>query len=475
MGAPLTSLALLVALPGCAQGHVATLTPHGVLSLDTLELDLGAAALATRAEADLGLRNTGDVSLSISLVLADPDGPFSVSQDTLSLAAGASVDVRIWFEPLQDRALQAGELRVNPDDGALSRVTLTGTAQPDGDGDGHDHPALGGDDCDDTRADVAPSAAEVWYDGVDQDCDGGSDHDADLDGWDQEPVGQDCDDADPAIRPDATEVWYDDVDQDCDGGSDHDADRDGEDATPTGQDCDDSDALVQPGAEEIWYDGVDQDCDGASDLDADQDGEDAEGWGGADCDDGDPDVWPDAPEADDLQDDDCDGLVDEDFLGAGDLVLSELLVDPAATYDHYGQFVELTNVSAREVALTGWTLSSDAGDLALDTDAVVASGSAVVLCIDADAVLNGGLSCDGTWGPQVLDSPDGLTLSAGGLTVDGVAWTPLWPQVEGASMSLEPGSMDASSNDDRTAWCSATSPMGSGDLGTPGSANDACL
>jgi predicted outer membrane repeat protein len=64
-------------------------------------------------------------------------------------------------------------------------------------------------------------------------------------------------------------------------------DEDGDGFT-TGVDCDDSDATVFPGAEEQFYDGINQDCSLGSDFDADGDGEDAEEYGGADCDDQDP-------------------------------------------------------------------------------------------------------------------------------------------------------------------------------------------
>ena len=42
--------------------------------------------------------------------------------------------------------------------------------------------SLVGTDCDDTDATINTSATEVWYDGVDQDCDGANDYDQDGDG-----------------------------------------------------------------------------------------------------------------------------------------------------------------------------------------------------------------------------------------------------------------------------------------------------
>ncbi len=99
---------------------------------------------------------------------------------------------------------------------------------PDADGDGFGDPdgisryssdeiagyASDATDCDDTDAAIHPGADEAWYDGIDADCDGHDDDDADFDG---SPVGVDCDDADSTVNPDATEIDGDGVDQDCDG------------------------------------------------------------------------------------------------------------------------------------------------------------------------------------------------------------------------------------------------------------------
>ncbi|MDP6933450.1 MAG: MopE-related protein, partial [Myxococcota bacterium] len=83
-------------------------------------------------------------------------------------------------------------------------------------------------DCDDTSADIHPGAMDVYYDGVDSDCDEASDYDADGDGYDSTDYGgDDCFDQDPTVYPGADETWYDGTDGDCDGGNDYDADSDG--------------------------------------------------------------------------------------------------------------------------------------------------------------------------------------------------------------------------------------------------------
>jgi MYXO-CTERM domain-containing protein len=149
-------------------------------------------------------------------------------------------------------------------------------------------------DCNDTDAAINPIASEIWYDGVDQNCNNSSDYDQDLDGYDHlDYEGEDCDDEDILINPDAEEIYYDGVDQDCDEYSDYDYDGDGFDSeTYGGDDCDDADEDIYPGAPDTPYDGLIHDCNNATDYDADGDGYETYLFGGLDCDDGNSEINP---------------------------------------------------------------------------------------------------------------------------------------------------------------------------------------
>jgi len=205
-------------------------------------------------------------------------------------------------------------LEYNPDQDDLDGDGFGDDCDDDVDGDGYE----ADEDCDDLDAAVSPGATESWYDGVDQDCDGASDYDADGDGYDSDAHGgDDCDDTGPDTYPGATDHWYDGVDADCAGDSDFDMDGDGFDsASYGGSDCDDADANTFPGAYDDPYDGVVNDCDATDEYDADGDGYRSDEYGGADCDDANSDVNPGvAEEWYNGVDEDCDGNDDRDGDG----------------------------------------------------------------------------------------------------------------------------------------------------------------
>ncbi len=141
----------------------------------------------------------------------------------------------------------------------------------DVDGDGYISDRAGGDDCNDGSATAYPGAPEQCN-GRDDDCDGfptapeDETSDCDGDGYGPGPGG-DCDDENADVYPGAVEVWYDGVDGDCNGESDFDQDGDGDLdlASGRGGDCNDTDPTVYDGAKEL-IDGQDNDCDEASDV-----------------------------------------------------------------------------------------------------------------------------------------------------------------------------------------------------------------
>ena len=220
-----------------------------------------------------------------------------------------------------------------------------------------------------TKADLAPAAEDLPYDGIDANCDGKDDFDADEDGYVpteyegiktigidtsgnllsgdclDDPSAANSDLAAALIYPGAQDEWYDGIDANCDGKNDFDADEDGFESSihpqsdgSLGEDCNDENMAIHPSAIEICDEGIDNDCDELIDeeddsleisnlqrvfIDADEDGfgdKDAEGTyfcsvpalyvqNNTDCNDTDASISPNAQErAGDATDANCDGL-----------------------------------------------------------------------------------------------------------------------------------------------------------------------
>ncbi len=357
---------------------------------------------------------------------ADTDGDGFGDPDALQLAceppSGHVVDDSDCADDDGDRHPGVADLVADGIDN-----NCDGVPGVDSDGDGYPNIPSGGSDCADSDAGRSPGEVEVPYDGIDQDCTGldlcdvdgdgldadvpncggadcddldgavGDDRfyvDGDGDGFgdaadsgdrcvpsDPTDVGnnEDCDDTNPTIRPDQpVDSPANGVDDNCDGVPGVDLDGDSFAGGP--DDCDDADPLVYDGAPDYVFNNIDNNCDGVPGVDDDGDGEASEGSGGGDCDDGDPLQLPGAPEYCNLDDDDCNGLVD-------DLPIDEQLFYDDTDGDSYGDSAAPNLACSPPPGTVNDDTDCD------DTDPLVHPGAA-----DLDATLLVDLNCDGVPG-----------------------------------------------------------------------------
>jgi hypothetical protein len=176
------------------------------------------------------------------------------------------------------------------------------------------------------------------------------------------------------------------------------------------------------------------------------------------------------------QDDDCDGLVDEDFVSANEVIITELMVTPGAADAPAGQWIEIRNDTSRTVDLSGWTVSSPVGAFRVPKGVRLSGQQRKVLGFEGDPAKNGGVSVDVVLegDPRALPVQGFyLALSVDGRVVNVVADFK-WPAVPGASVGADPLILDPAESSTATAWCAATTEMANGDFGTPGAENDIC-
>ena len=230
-------------------------------------------------------------------------------------------------------------------DGCDSHCLVEPSTCVDVDSDGYGFPGdpscpMGGeDDCNDASCITFPGASEL-FDGLDNNCDGVADEGLDNDG-DGIPNFNDLCSGTPAesgVGPNGCAICVADPDNDGDG-------------FPASVDCNDGNGDINPGAPEACN-GADDDCDGLTDEGFDLDGDGftscASDGNPADCDDGNAAINPNVAELPgNAVDENCDGS-----LGA---------CDPNAAWNNHGEYVRCVSHEVEALVAQG-VLTQEEGD-----------------------------------------------------------------------------------------------------------------
>ncbi len=158
------------------------------------------------------------------------------------------------------------------------------------------------------------------------------------------------------------------------------------------------------------------------------------------------------------------------------LVITEIMQNPAAVTDSNGEYFEVYNNDTSDVDMDGYTIAdNDSDDFVVSGTLLVPAGDFVVFGKSANDTTNGGVAVDYEFGSAMALANGGdeiVIFDADSVEVDRVEWDggPLFPDPNGASMSL--GCHLADNNDAANWFESILTTYGAGDFGTPGAANE---
>jgi hypothetical protein len=153
------------------------------------------------------------------------------------------------------------------------------------------------------------------------------------------------------------------------------------------------------------------------------------------------------------------------------IVITEIMPNPGAVSDSYGEWIEIHNTTDSTIDIAGWMIK-DAGsdEHVISNDAMsilVVPGDYFILARNGNEALNGGLVADYAYtGFTLSNSEDEIILTdAAGAVVDEVHYTNAW--AFGNSIAMEIHDLESNNNIAEN-WYASTVQYGDGDYGTPG-------
>lgn len=159
-------------------------------------------------------------------------------------------------------------------------------------------------------------------------------------------------------------------------------------------------------------------------------------------------------------------------IGPGDLIITEIMVNPTAAPDGVGEWIELYNTTGFTLDLDSIVFEDNTSNHLISGPLEICGNCFLTLGIESDTSTNGSVQIDYQYSDITFNnSGDGIRLWFDSILVDEVVYTSSWPFEAGKSMELNMVAASHVSNNFRENWCTATIPYGAGDSGTPGIEN----
>ena len=162
-------------------------------------------------------------------------------------------------------------------------------------------------------------------------------------------------------------------------------------------------------------------------------------------------------------------------LAYADIIINEAMINPAASSDTQGEWLELYNDSDTAIDINSWVIKDNDSNLHQINNTIpliIGARGFLVLGRNEDFALNGGYTPDYVYSSFVLsNSNDEIILENNGAEISRIDYTNIWPIESGSSLMFNgSGAVNNQNNWSATPQTSQYI-FGIGDYGTPGGAN----
>jgi hypothetical protein len=170
----------------------------------------------------------------------------------------------------------------------------------------------------------------------------------------------------------------------------------------------------------------------------------------------------------------------EGVLENGELLITEIMYDPTAQADAAGEWFEIFNNTNHPVNLKNLVIEKNETEHHIISDSINLSPGNYQVLARSETALAGGKY---VYGSSIALNNTGAMISVSNYGTDGTDGSVIcsvnygaqgFPSASGASLCLDPDHLNVLDASAGTSWCVSSSVYDTGDMGTPGGANDSC-